>query len=101
MQGVNTNLPGPTLLDLRESLGYTYDEISTGIAMRLAGMAIGAILGGVLHDMYSRHSDIITATSMVISAIANIFIPLSPSLPLFGFLFVLSGQVTGVIQTGE
>ena len=91
----------PTIPDLRATLGYTYGEISRGLAARSAGFAIGAIIGGVLNDVCPQHSDFILSLSIIMSSTASIFIPMYTSLPLFITLMFIIGLGFNIINTGE
>ena len=101
LQGLTCLVIAPTIPDLRATLGYTYEEISRGLAARSAGFFVGSIIGGVLNDVCPQHSELIVSLSIIMSSTASIFIPMFASLPLFITLLFIVGIGFTIINTGE
>ena len=101
LQGLMCLVIAPTIPDLRATLGFTYEEISRGLAARSAGFFVGSIVGGVLNDVWPQHSELIVSLSIIMSSTASIFIPMFASLPLFITLMFIIGIGYTIINTGE
>ena len=99
-QGFYVEIVGPTVPDLKQTLGFTYEQISRGLACKSAGFFIGSLLGGLLHERFYRHTDLIMAVGLLLGSVGTFFIPWFDMLACFGFMFMLTGISEGFLNTG-
>lgn len=92
---------GPTLPDLKDHVNADYEEISRALAAKSAGLFIGAIIGGVLHEKFHRHTDLIMSLGILIGAVGISMVPWVATLPAVSFFLLLTGVSEGFINTGK
>lgn len=60
----------------------------------------GCVIGGFIHQIFVKHTDLINTFTLLIMALAAFIIPWSISVPMAGFAFILEGLSEGLINTG-
>ncbi len=100
LQGLMLEVVGPTLPDLKDHVGANYEEISRALATKSAGLFLGAFIGGVLHEKFHRHTDLIMSLGILIGAVGITMVPWVPTLPAVSFFLMLTGIGEGFINTG-
>ena len=98
-QGFNQIL-GPSIPDLSDSLGYSYEEISRCLALSNIAAIIGAFTGGVLNDFSPQRSEIFMSIFNVISSVAGLFFPMADPLYVLAIVCMINGLYIPVLQTG-
>ena len=67
--GVNMEMIGPTLEDLRLLLGFGYTDIAFGMVMRSLGNVLFIPFSGILLDRFSRHAELVLVIGSIFIAI--------------------------------
>ena len=101
MQGLNLEITGPTLKDLKLRAGINYEEVSRAVSGRSIGFFIGAAIGGFLVDKLDPFLDIIIAICLDLMGAFAIIAPHSPYVELLWFIFVMQGTFEGIINIGK
>lgn len=89
------------MIDLKDNLGVDYEDVSGALVAKSSGFAVGAVIGGFLHEKFYRKSELIIALSLILASFATVMIPFSPYLGLVAAMFALSGIAEGIINSGR
>lgn len=98
--GLYNEVIGPTLHDLKTRSGSNYEEISRVLSARSAGLFLGSIIGGAVHDHWARRRDLVLAVALLMSALTITIAPWCTSLWLLGIIFHVMGHSHGLLTTG-
>ena len=99
-QGLFNEIIGPTLIDLKDYLGVDYEDVTGTLVARSIGFAVGAVIGGFLHEKFYRKSELIIALSLWLASFATLMVPFSKYLAVAATMFTLSGIAEGIINSG-
>ena len=91
---------GPSIPDLTDSLGYTYEEIVHCLALYNVGALVGSIIGGIFQDYFPQYSEIFMSMSCVISSIAGVFLPMAYPLSVMELCTFIMGLACNILNTG-
>ena len=100
LQGLYTEVTGPTLIDLKLRTNADYEQVAVAVSGRSVGYFIGSAIGGVLVDKFDRYCDLMIALCLNGGAIATVIAPWSTVVGVLWFLIVLQGTFEGVINIG-
>ena len=59
---------GPCIPDLKDKLGLNYEEISRAMVGTSVGLIVAAIIGGLLHERFYKHGDLLMAIGTFVGA---------------------------------
>lgn len=96
--GMTTAASGPSLLKLAEHTSSGLDRISLIFIFGSLGYLIGSYLGGRAYDRFSSHK--LLSMTLLLIAIASVWIPNARSLGLLLAAMFLSGFASGIIDVG-
>ena len=100
LQGLFNEVVGPTLPDLKSRVSSNYEQISRVFSARSAGLFIGSIVGGFLHDRFTRRRDLLLTIALVISGLTIAAAPWCTRLWELGVVFHLMGHGHALLTTG-
>ena len=100
-QGLVSEAPGPTLIDLKARTKSSYEEVSTALTGMQVGYLIGDIVGGALVDKFSLYCELMLALSLDLIAGATIAIPWVPRTEFIWILCCVQGIGGGILNTGR
>lgn len=95
--GLYTEIPGPTLIDIKLLFSASYEEVSRSVSGRGAGGFVGALLGGILVDKFDRSLDLLVALSETVASVAVLTIPFSLGINFLWFHYFTMGACSGII----
>lgn len=98
--GVNSNLFGPTLLDLKDLVGATVGEVSFIIVTSSFGCLMGSFAVGLLMDKFTRYRYMVLASTLVVLGVFTCLLPYSPDLLSMLVISFISGFGSGAFDTG-
>ena len=101
LQGLETCLLGPTVLDLRERLDLTMEEFSRTYVCRNVGAILGSILGGMFSDKFDRHVSLVMATALGVTGVCTIQRPWAPDLFTLGVNSFVCGIAHSAINPSK
>ncbi|XP_061189696.1 sodium-dependent glucose transporter 1B-like [Saccostrea echinata] len=96
--GLNLEITGPTLKDLKLRAHLDYEEVSRAVSGRSIGFFIGAAMGGFIVDKLDPLCDLVLAICLDLMGTATIVAPYSENIGLMWFLFVMQGTFEGIIN---
>ena len=67
--GINNEIIGTTLEDLRILLTLNYESISLGLVFRAVGYLIATSFSGILYDRLSKYAELLMAISSLLMSI--------------------------------
>ena len=81
--------------------GVTYEAIAEGLAVRAAGFILGAIIGGVLHDILHFRPATLVVLGATVIGVGTILVPFSTSVLMFSIIVFLPGLGRGILIVGR
>lgn len=93
-------VPGPTLIDLKDRLNTGYEDLASALSARGAGTFPGCIIGGLLVDKLGDWSHLTLAITLDIAAVAVIYMPWVPSVDYIWALCFVSGFAQSIHNSG-
>lgn len=94
-------ITGPTLQDLKDQLGVSYEQMSGALGARSIGAMVGAIMGGFINERFYRHSELILACSLWTIALATLAIPFMANVVVVAIMLLINGLGIGVLLSGK
>ena len=98
--GIGLGITGPVLPDLKDMFDSDYEELGRAQAMTSIGFISGSFIGGIVHERWHKHTDMIMAISMLINGIATAALPWAPSLAAYVSIYTVSGIAISVVNAG-
>ena len=100
MQGLNLEITGPTLIDLKIITNTNYEDVSRAVSGRAFGFFIGAAIGGLLIEKLDPFCDVMLAICLDFIGIFGIVVPYLSSTSWMFFVILLQGTFEGIINIG-
>ena len=98
--GYGRGLGGPVLPDLKDQFNSDYEEIARVAASSSIGFVLGCFTGGIVHERWHKHTDIVMAVSILAGGAAQAVIPWMSSLGSLFPLFIVAGFAGAVQNAG-
>ncbi|CAF0745945.1 unnamed protein product [Brachionus calyciflorus] len=89
--GLNQEIIGSTMEDLKIYLNVDYHTINLIIGIRQIGALIGTCISGAIVDKFSNYAELILAISCLFAAFGTFLMPMTPIPLLSGLIFFLQG----------
>ena len=100
LQGMNLEITGPTLIDLKIITGTSYEVVARAASGRGFGFFIGALIGGFLVEKLDAFCDLIVGICVSLMGVFGILITYVDTTWMF-VIILLQGVYEGVVNVGE
>ena len=74
-QGMQLEITGPTLQDMKFRLNTDYESVAWSLSGRSVGMFLGSVIGGVLLDKLGKYIDLMSCLWFVLVSALTFAIP--------------------------
>ena len=98
--GIGFGIIGPVLPDLKDMFNSNYEELGRANAMVSIGHISGAFIGGIVHERWRKHTDMIMAISVLVLGILTAAVPWVPSVVVYVIINIVSGISFQVLNSG-